>query len=518
MPGDFRSLVQNPYTSLIEENRKNFGQGSTIKDFVDIKAEGSKGKEADLINAVAKLNIPITEKLKLVNDITYGKIKVPEFNFKQSDFDQNIGLEYNKDGEGLSAGVRYNTSTKKPEGFIGIRKTFAGGTGSDEESYGDLIDAYEKGIMVLPGESLTEYINRIRNINQKANGGRIGLEGGTTKLGNVVDMRNIPYYASKTVEGAVNAGEVLSKLPFAVGNLASKLLQQKPNKEMFLSALNNIKPGSFSDAIGLADLIARQEQDLSPQAKTMGSQLSLTSETFVPVGAAVNIGSKVLKTASRKLGKEGPKLEKLVEERLTDMGQSRRDFNTMVATTGLMAALKSLGITGLASKAAKKVDDIKISLKQDVDGWYDDDQLVGVSNLHTYITPLTDKGKKILEKLKLKKDTNGDFFFRDSEDALINVEKIKQQTDNIALETDVNIRGEQPGDWSTGQKIYRQGDNPKDVLNESVDLTLSNPYGPDEYYDQFAGDIVDTILSPRKVKFSGGGKVYGKYAKQIISS
>jgi len=190
----------------------------------------------------------------------------------------------------------------------------------------------------------------------------------------------------------------------------------------------------------------------------------------------------------------------------------------MVATTGLMAALKSLGITGLASKAAKKVDDIKVSLKQDVDGWYEDDGLVGVSNLHTYITPLTDKGKKILEKLKLKTDEGGNYFFGDSENALINVEKIKQQTDNIALETDINIRGEQPGNWKTAQKIYRQGDNPKDVFNESVDLTLSNPYGPDEYYDQFAGDIVDTILLPKKVKFSGGGKVYGKYAKQIISS
>jgi hypothetical protein len=47
------------------------------------------------------------------------------------------------------------------------RKNFAGGTGSnEEESYGDLIDAYEKGILVLPNETLTEYINRIRKINQ----------------------------------------------------------------------------------------------------------------------------------------------------------------------------------------------------------------------------------------------------------------------------------------------------------------------------------------------------------------
>ena len=34
--------------------------------------------------------------------------------------------------------------------------------GSVGEKYGDLIDAYEKKIDVMPGESLTEYIDRIR--------------------------------------------------------------------------------------------------------------------------------------------------------------------------------------------------------------------------------------------------------------------------------------------------------------------------------------------------------------------
>jgi hypothetical protein len=70
--------------------------------------------------------------------------------------------------------------------------------------------------------------------------------------------------------------------------------------------------------------------------------------------------------------------------------------------------LKSLGITGLASKAAKKVDDIKISLKQNSDGWYEM-RIVGVQIFNLY-NSLTDKGKKILEKLKLKTD-KGDFFF-----------------------------------------------------------------------------------------------------------
>ena len=38
--------------------------------------------------------------------------------------------------------------------------------------------------------------------------------------------------------------------------------------------------------------------------------------------------------------KDGKTLNKLVDEKLTDSGQSRRDFNTMAATSGLMVALK----------------------------------------------------------------------------------------------------------------------------------------------------------------------------------
>jgi len=34
--------------------------------------------------------------------------------------------------------------------------------GTVNETYGDLIDAYEKGIDVIPGEDLTKYIERIR--------------------------------------------------------------------------------------------------------------------------------------------------------------------------------------------------------------------------------------------------------------------------------------------------------------------------------------------------------------------
>jgi hypothetical protein len=50
------------------------------------------------------------------------------------------------------------------------------GFNNGSEDYGKLIDAYERGIDVMPGESLTDYINRIRESERKnsAMGGRIG--------------------------------------------------------------------------------------------------------------------------------------------------------------------------------------------------------------------------------------------------------------------------------------------------------------------------------------------------------
>jgi hypothetical protein len=56
------------------------------------------------------------------------------------------------------------------------------GFNSGSEDYGKLIDAYEKGIDVMEGESLTDYINRIRASENRANGGRIGYAMGSDDL------------------------------------------------------------------------------------------------------------------------------------------------------------------------------------------------------------------------------------------------------------------------------------------------------------------------------------------------
>ena len=46
--------------------------------------------------------------------------------------------------------------------FISVGKRVEFETGGDVETYADLIDAYVKGIDVMPDENLTDYIKRIR--------------------------------------------------------------------------------------------------------------------------------------------------------------------------------------------------------------------------------------------------------------------------------------------------------------------------------------------------------------------
>ena len=61
--------------------------------------------------------------------------------------------EFIKDNPGISFRDWYHS--KEPTRVIRLKD------GGDVESYADLIDAFEKGIDVMPGEDLTKYIRRI---------------------------------------------------------------------------------------------------------------------------------------------------------------------------------------------------------------------------------------------------------------------------------------------------------------------------------------------------------------------
>ena len=77
-----------------------------------------------------------------------------------------------------------------------------------ENSYQQLIDDYIKGIQVLEGESLTDYIKRMGGVDypeKRAQGGRIGYKHGGTHwydpfswFGKEVRIRNVKRYRTLT--------------------------------------------------------------------------------------------------------------------------------------------------------------------------------------------------------------------------------------------------------------------------------------------------------------------------------
>ena len=238
------------------------------------------------------------------------------------------------------------------------------------------LDHWAQLIFQKPYDQLTssqqDHLNSFKP--EKAEGGRIGFQDGRgimSRVGDMVDIRNVPYYGGKTLQGLVNSAETLSKFPFAAGELGSKLIQQKPKKEMFMEAIEDITPGSWSENVGLTSLIEDMEKTRPEDAKTVGGILGLGTEIAVPTGGAFKGGQILLDKASKAMGKvkDGKTLNKLVEDKISDSGQSRRDFMSMVGTGGLMAGLKWLGLGSLLKTTAKlkPSDDVVMRLRTFID-------------------------------------------------------------------------------------------------------------------------------------------------------
>jgi len=361
-------------------------------------------------------------------------------------------------------------------------------------------------------------------------------------LGNLVDVRNIPYYANKATKGVVNAAESVAKLPFAATQLISDVIKKplfKPGSKvpglpgvgakfvggkMFTDALKNITPGSWADTVGISELITRlEEEGMSPAVKTAGSTIGLGTEMFLPVGGAFGLGNKIIKNASSKIGpfKKDKTLEQVIDETLTARGEGRRDFNKVVATGGLLVALKSLGLGGI-TKATKMVDDIKVKLRGNIDADFDGESYVDGSTFETYLEPLTLKGKKLLQDLVNKKELAEDFAIMNSEDAVGIIEKIKPNAnmhldllvkgpekgkklaEGIVENKEIIGGGDNPAIFKEYSKIYKKGDKKPSATEldnlGNPDLTTDPVYADSVYSDEFHEEIMDMILQSKNKK------------------
>jgi hypothetical protein len=113
--------------------RVKYENGSDPKSYdvptespLKISGNFSKSKKSEVLDYVASLEIPVSEKIKLIGELTgvnssfqdeYGK-------YKYDDLIKSIGLNFNKDGEGFSGYGKYNFDTGKTEGGIKFIKKF----------------------------------------------------------------------------------------------------------------------------------------------------------------------------------------------------------------------------------------------------------------------------------------------------------------------------------------------------------------------------------------------------------
>ena len=129
-----------------EGGRIGYKDGPKLTDFLNVQASGSKsGKQQiqgapegitsdkEIINAIITMDIPLTEKVNLIGDLQYGKFRDRiEYNDDEIFLDdpksyrnRNIGLEYNRGGEGFSGSA--TVGDEGPEYNIRYKKSFADG-------------------------------------------------------------------------------------------------------------------------------------------------------------------------------------------------------------------------------------------------------------------------------------------------------------------------------------------------------------------------------------------------------
>ena len=201
-------------------------------------------------------------------------------------------------------------------------------------------------------------------------------------LNDMIDPRNLPYYADVLLRSGVRVGEFAGRILPAAGRLASDLIRRPAFKVtgdggnyvqdydevpetnikgtgIFTEFLENITPTATEKAIGLESLIQTEEQKLKDRRSTIGPKVF--ADTFglgLELTAPIFPGLKLLNAyaAAKKLPKDRVTeelLNKEIDQVLAQKGMTRREFLQMSGAGATVALAKMLGIVDFFPKAGK---------------------------------------------------------------------------------------------------------------------------------------------------------------------
>ena len=201
-------------------------------------------------------------------------------------------------------------------------------------------------------------------------------------LNDMIDPRNLPYYADVLLRSGIRVGEFAARILPAAGKLASDLIRKPAFKVtgdggnyvqdydevpetnikgtgIFTEFLENITPTATEKAIGLESLIQTEEQKLKDRRSTIGPKVF--ADTFglgLELTAPIFPGLKLINAyaAAKKLPKDRVTeelLNKEIDQVLAQKGMTRREFLQMSGAGATVALAKMLGIVDFFPKAGK---------------------------------------------------------------------------------------------------------------------------------------------------------------------
>ena len=279
--------------NFAEGGRIGYKDGPKLTDFLDVQASGSKsGKQQiqgapegitsdkEIINAIITMDIPLTEKVNLIGDLQYGKFR-DRIEYKDNEIylddpksyrDRNIGLDFNRDGEGFSGSA--TVGDRGPEYKIRYKKSFADGgmlvqpsddgsrpgyaknkmSGSKEQQAGNLLKKQNRFSKI--GELfINKDYKKLKTKTRKARMGKGSIDAGgvlnsqdKTLLNNIIFNGTVKEQNALAKELGINRrymievyneAEKLKDEGKALQQSKAKLIQVQNQKKIFDEILNN---------------------------------------------------------------------------------------------------------------------------------------------------------------------------------------------------------------------------------------------------------------------------------------
>ena len=375
----------------LPEKGEKFKSGMLNIDMTNIDPAISVGKILE-INPNAKTYEDLTEEQKTLYKENFKNQMADylTYFYEESKFDTEDLLENLED---LEPTKKYATGGPVVP-TIPYRENFEDGSEPEKKmSEAEILESIRKGVFEFEQNWNTEK----------------SIPG---KVLDVADVTNWPYYAARMLRAGMTVVEISAKLPFVSMELLGKLATQpafkvvdappvdtdmdpvaeiglkekfnegmteswltdQPHKTLegtglFTEAFHKLMPGTLADKTGLNSLIESQEQGqqdrgMSQWPEIAGKNIEMGLDITLPFGyVAAAQKYKALKKLLTSVSKD-KNVNKVIEKALTDKGMSRRQFNMLIATGGIVATLKSLGIDSLfkGTRLAKDLKTVPIKM------------------------------------------------------------------------------------------------------------------------------------------------------------